>query len=215
MLKKFSTEALAMIGSLTVFAGSVYNTERSVYNNTKNVELAHELESKRTKEFQERELVIVESKNKGFELEIELETLKQLNLNKSNPSPVDLTDKIQPITNSVYSKSELGSNLNESLLDVNQSSFLILDNSSLMNFSTSIILNSMIGLSAVISLILNHFIEKYSHQYKEKFPKWSLPILNFYVNFTMYSNRYYIFILVLSQSLTLLIGIYLKFRNLI
>jgi hypothetical protein len=92
---------------------------------------------------------------------------------------------------------------------------LILDNSSLMNFSTSIILNSMIGLSAVISLILNHFIEKYSHQYKEKFPKWSLPILNFYVNFTMYSNRYYIFILVLSQSLTLLIGIYLKFRNLI
>jgi hypothetical protein len=169
MIKKFSTEALAMIGSFTVFAGSVYNTERITYNNTKNVELAHELESKRMKGLQEGELVIVESKNKGLELEIQLETLKQSNLNQSQNSRVDLTDKIEPISNSISSKSE--SNFNEVLLDMNQSSFFILDNSSLMNFSTSIILNSLIGLSAVISLLINNYIEKYSNQYKEKVPK--------------------------------------------
>jgi hypothetical protein len=228
MLRKLSTEALAMIGSLTVFTGSVYNTERIAYSNTKNVELTHELESKRMKVLQERELEISESKNKGLELEIKLETLKQSNLNQSKSSPVDITDQIKPILNPISSKSEFssgeefragnseyGSNLNEVLLDMNKSSFFILDNSSLINFSTSIILNSVIGLSAVISLIINYYIEKYSNQYKEKAPKWSLPILNFYVNFTMYSNRYYIFILVLAQGLTLLIGIYLKFRNII
>ena len=84
-----------------------------------------------------------------------------------------------------------------------------------MNFSTSIILNSMIGLSAVISLMMNYSIQLYGDQYKEKIPKWSLPLLNLYNNFTVYSNRYYIMLLVLTQGLNLMIGIYLKYRNLI
>lgn len=173
MFKKLSTEALAMIGSFTVFAGSVYNTERTVYNNTKNVELTHELELERMKVLQKKEQLILDSKNKVLELEIQLETLKQ-----SKNSPTDLMEK--STLNTISSKSSLESrvgnkgsesNLNEMLLDVNKSSFLTLDNPNLMNFSTSIILNSLIGLSAIISLIINNYLEKYSDKYKEKLPK--------------------------------------------
>jgi hypothetical protein len=71
----------------------------------------------------------------------------------------------------------------------------------------------MIGLSAVISLMMNYYIQLYGDQYKEKVPKWILPLLNFYMNFTVYSNRYYIMLLVLTQGLNLMIGIYLKYRN--
>jgi hypothetical protein len=246
MLKKFSTEALAMIGSLTVFAGSVYNTERITYNNTKNVQLAHEFELQRNREDSgpsgprirpcgedsTNKLEILALEKENTELKIALETLKQSNLNQSESSSLKSTNQVESVlapggglVTDLGARvaphpeddlpSKLVSNLNEISSNINQSSFFIVDNSTFMNFSTSIILNSMIGLSAVISLMMNYYIQLYGDKYKDKLPKWSLPLLNFYMNFTIYSNRYYIMLLVLTQGLNLMIGIYLKYRNLI
>jgi hypothetical protein len=224
MLKKLSTEALAMIGSLTVLAGSVYNTERMIYNNTKNVQLVHGLELQRNEEDSTKKLEILALEKENMELKIALETLKQSNLNQSESSSLKSTNQVESAlvpgdvlapdqvacagSKSVYNLDEISSN-------INQSNLFIVDNSIFMNFSTSIILNSMIGLSAVISLMMNYYIQLYGDQYKEKVPKWILPLLNFYMNFTVYSNRYYIMLLVLTQGLNLMIGIYLKYRNLI
>ena len=240
MLKKLSTEALAMIGSLTVFVGSVYNTERMIYNNTKHVQLAHELELQRHEEDSTNKLEILALEKENMELKIALETLKQSNLNQSESSSLKSTNQVESVlvpglapdqgaqvvhhpgddlpsparaTWCRRAGSKSVSNLDEISSNINQSNLFIVDNSIFMNFSTSIILNSMIGLSAVISLMMNYYIQLYGDQYKEKVPKWILPLLNFYMNFTVYSNRYYIMLLVLTQGLNLMIGIYLKYRN--
>ena len=232
MLKKLSTEALAIIGSLTVFAGSVYNTERITYNNTKNIQLAHEFELQRNREDFTNKFEILTLEKENAELKMTLETLKQSHLNQYKSSSLESTNQVEFILapgdrlapdlgaqvvshpeNDLLSKSV--SDLNEISSNINQSSFFIVDNSTFMNFSTSIILNSMIGLSAVISLMMNYYIQLYGDQYKDKLPQWSLPLLNFYMNFTIYSNRYYIMLLVLTQGSNLMIGIYLKYRNLI
>ena len=224
MLKKLSTEALAMIGSLTVFAGSVYNTERMIYNNTKNVQLVHGLELQRNEEDSTKKLEILALEKENMELKIALETLKQSNLNQSESSSLKSTNQVESVLVpwDVLAPDQVAArgqnqflNLDEISSNINQSNLFIVDNSIFMNFSTSIILNSMIGLSAVISLMMNYYIQLYGDQYKEKVPKWILPLLNFYMNFTVYSNRYYIMLLVLTQGLNLMIGIYLKYRNLI
>jgi hypothetical protein len=72
MLKKLSTEALAMIGSLTVFASSVYNTERIAYNDTKNINLAHELELQRNRGDSANKLEILTLEKENTELKIVL-----------------------------------------------------------------------------------------------------------------------------------------------
>ena len=82
-----------------------------------------------------------------------------------------------------------------------------------MSFSTSIILFCFVTFSALSGLIFNHYIKLYGDKYPEKIPKFILPLMKFYLKLAVYSNSYYITLILISQSFVLLIGIYMKIRG--
>lgn len=218
MLKKISTEVAALIGSITLVATTIYNTERNIQENKK-------LEQQK----------IIQNENISNQLEEQKELLNQQKelLNQLKEESTDLRDKLS-LYEKFYKEATNNSSINESLksptefknevnlslsklntdLDnIDKSSLYPFENNLLFSFSTSFILASSVALSAVMGLIFNHYIKLYGDQYVNKTPKWVLPIMNYYLKFTHYSNYYYIILIVVSQLLILLTSIYLKFRG--
>lgn len=87
------------------------------------------------------------------------------------------------------------------------------ESSELMSFSTSIILLCLVTLSALSGLIFNYYIKLYGEEYPEKVPKLILPLMKFYLKLSVYSNRYYVLLILICQFVVLLTASYLKFRG--
>jgi hypothetical protein len=159
MLKKISQEAFALIGTITIIATSVYNTERTIYENRKRYD-------EKKIENQDLQNQINELRDK---LELYRDSYKEAvesnSLDKEDLSPTELNNKVA----SSLSKVNIDlNNIDKSSLYSNE--YFNNDNL-LFSFSTSFILLSLITLSSVSGLIFNYYIKLYGDQYIDKVPK--------------------------------------------
>jgi hypothetical protein len=65
----------------------------------------------------------------------------------------------------------------------------------------------------IIGLIVNHYIKLYGEQYINKFPKWSLPIVRYYLKLGQYTNYYYILLIMVSLLFSTMTSFIIYFRN--
>jgi uncharacterized membrane-anchored protein YhcB (DUF1043 family) len=228
MLKKISAEVAALIGSITLVAISIYNTERNIQENKrleqqKNVQNENILD-----QLKEQNKLLNKIQEESAELRDKLnlyekyykEASNNSLINESLKSPTEFKNEVNLSLSKLNTnldnmdKSSL-SKLNVNLDDISKSSLYSFENNTLLSFSTSFILASGVALSAIMGLIFNHYIKLYGDQYVNKVPKLVLPIMNNYLKFVHYSNNYYIILIIVSQLLILLTSIYLKFRGIV
>lgn len=82
----------------------------------------------------------------------------------------------------------------------------------LQHFTIAIILFNVIIFNSLMSLIVNHYIQLYGDKFISKVPKWSLPIVKYYIKARQFSNYYLIVIIMvcLVFPTTLCLFIYIS-----
>ena len=232
--KNLSAGTAALLTGIISTTALVYNNERTINSNNKTAEL-------NTKMNEIQNLLLKNIDNRLENLEKKLENNSQisdkdiLELRKLMEDP-QFKDKLMSAYKDIVenSKTELEENINTSTSNsLNQSDLNTVDNLNVskssvfdidsiistvsepgfITFSICILLFSFVTVSSTLGLISNYYFDKYGDQYKEKLPKWLLPYIKVRKNINNYTNKYYIFMILASQSMTVLICIYLKFRG--
>jgi hypothetical protein len=104
----------------------------------------------------------------------------------------------------------LDTNLQIDRLEINQAgfdfSFLFesyLEQSTLQLVCITLLLYNVAIFICIIGLIVNHYTKLYGEQYKDKLPKWSLPIVRYYLKLGKLTNYYYIVSIIVSLLLSI------------
>lgn len=198
MLKKLSLELAIIYGLITVVVGSIYNNERNIAENKKNLQEKNETLDRHTEALNKNTEVLKEQNRLTEDFQKKLEDYKKHFQEASNKSDFKSPEEFKKELDNLLEKYSVNSPY---------------EHLELMSFSTSIILFCFVTFSALSGLIFNHYIKLYGDKYPEKIPKFILPLMKFYLKLAVYSNNYYITLILISQSFVLLIGIYMKFRG--
>ena len=191
-------EVATIFGTITAVAGSIYNNERRIAEDRKQRELQNKSLDDYTDALNRNSEALKQHKELREEFLNKLENYKkhfQDSLNNSNEkSPEEFDKEFEALMNKYSINSPF-------------------ESSELMSFSTSIILLCLVTLSALSGLIFNYYIKLYGEEYPEKVPKLILPLMKFYLKLSVYSNRYYVLLILICQFVVLLTASYLKFRG--
>lgn len=198
MLKKLSMELATIYGAITVAIGSVYNNERNIVENKKNLQEKNETLDRHTETLNKNTEALKEQNRLTEDFQKKLEDYKKHFQEAQNKSDFKSPEEFKKELDDLLERPSINSPF---------------EYSELMSFSTSIILFCFVTFSALSGLIFNYYIKLYGNKYPEKIPKYILPLMKFYLKFSVYSNSYYITLILISQSFVLLISIYMKIRG--
>lgn len=93
---------------------------------------------------------------------------------------------------------------NKAGFDFDTLSDSFLEFSTLQLVSITLFLYDIAILICLIGLIVNYYTRFYGNEYKEKLPKWSLPIIRYYLKLGEYTNYTYVLSIVMSLILSML-----------
>nr|QYC35761.1 hypothetical protein [Apophysomyces elegans] len=93
---------------------------------------------------------------------------------------------------------------NKAGFDLDTLSDSSLEFSTLQLVSITLFLYDIAILICLIGIIVNYYIRLYGNEYKEKLPKWSLPIIRYYLKLAEYTNYTYVLSIVMSLILSML-----------
>jgi hypothetical protein len=205
-IQKLSTIILSGAGAagIATATGTFINTSRVIQSNEK----IHQ-ETIQSQERIEREKIFYQER---IEMEkIELEKAK-----------MGLSSKYS-LNSGTSNQKELGFNSTSPDLSSNSSDNCVIPSPfelPLPDMSTHTILQgagfsfacfAFMGLYAGIALGLNLILKYYGDQKIENLPKWSQTLFKYYSKYLMASNAIYIFFIISSQTISLLLGLYLYF----
>lgn len=80
-------------------------------------------------------------------------------------------------------------------------------------FSLSMILFSLVALSAVLNLIFNLFIKDKKELINNKVPKFLVPIYKYYFKINTYTIKYNLIMILISTLLILLLSVYMNYKG--
>ena len=199
-------------GAITVAAG-LYLGEINISHSKYQIHIKHKNDMELASMKYKMELDITKYK---YDREEELMKTKSDFLNLlTNDTKSDLisTNSTGPVTQVL---SELHSSITESSTYNSVPSvleYILVQSNPSQLFAIGLCMFNLTIFICIIGLIVNHYIKLYGEQYMNKFPKWSLPIVRYYLKLGQYTNYYYILLIMVSLLFSTMTSFIIYFRN--